>query len=96
MKKIILALLLVLNMGMTAEAALLPNYVTATYEVKAGDTLDSIAEMFITEEREFHEFREGIVELNYNEVFREREQSGEGDVVHEGDVLKIKHRKVFE
>ncbi|MBU2704097.1 Tfp pilus assembly protein FimV [Sporomusaceae bacterium BoRhaA] len=60
-------------------------YVTETYTVTGSDTLQSIAERFITKNtgtvREIREFKEGIRELNFDVI-------GNGDV-RAGETLKI-------
>lgn len=60
-------------------------FVTETYTVTGSDTLQSIAEKFITKNtgtvREVDEFQEGIRELNFDVI-------GDGDV-KAGEVLKI-------
>lgn len=56
-----------------------------THTVEAGETLTSIASKYITPDREIREFREGIVELNYDEVFSGRKPPE----VIAGDVIKV-------
>jgi hypothetical protein len=57
--------------------------VTYEHKVLPGETLDLIAQQYITPDRYFPEFREGIVENNYETIFAER------DEVRAGDILKI-------
>jgi hypothetical protein len=60
-------------------------YITETYTVTGSDTLQSIAERFITKNtgtvREIREFKEGIRELNFDVI-------GNGEV-RAGEILKI-------
>jgi hypothetical protein len=95
MTRLILALFILFNMDAAVEAAMLDKPIDTNYEVKAGDTLDSITQNFITEERSFLEFREGIIEMNYDNIFESRIESGKCYVVYPGDILKIHHRKVL-
>jgi len=59
--------------------------VTENYTVQNNDTLDSITRRYIVKntygKREFHEFRDGIIELNYD-IFKQRD-------IRKGDNLVI-------
>lgn len=61
--------------------------VTENYTVQDNDTLDSITKHYIVKntygKREFKEFRDGIIELNYN-IFKERN-------IRKGDNLVINY-----
>ena len=94
MRILVIVFMLMLSIQSIANAEILEKYKCTYYEVQVGDTLNDIAMKFITPEREIREFTEGIVELNYVEIFAERVNSGEGKVVHVGDILKINHRKI--
>lgn len=63
--------------------------VEETYTVKSGDTLWTIADMYVIKNthgpRDIREFISGITELNYDAVFINR-QPGE---IHPGDQLLI-------
>lgn len=61
------------------------------YVVKSGDTLDNIAYEFMrksTVRRDIREFREGIIELNWDTVFYDRQPYG---LIHPGDRLTINY-----
>lgn len=77
MKIVVLLVLVVTQCGYT--------FVTETYTVTKSDTLQSIAEKYITKNtgtvREVDEFQEGIRELNFDVI-------GNGEV-KAGEVLKI-------
>lgn len=72
-----------------ADAKYPGHMVSETYEAQPGDTLWSISWKYMEKNtygpREFHEFQEGIVELNYDKVFVNRED-GE---IYPGDTLEI-------
>lgn len=55
--------------------------VTIEYQVKAGDTLASIAQQHLYDGRRLDEFREGIAELNWDKLH--------GREVQAGDVVQI-------
>lgn len=57
----------------------------AVHIVKEGETLESIAKAYMTKDREIREFKEGIVELNYETLFETRIDKR----VHPGDRLVI-------
>jgi|GEM_PF-697550 len=65
--------------------------VTETYIVKTGDTLWGVSEQFIQRNtygtREIREFYHGVIETNYDTVFKDR-QLGE---LHPGDRLQINY-----
>lgn len=65
-------------------------YTTVVYHVGAGDTLDNIAQRYLPSDRgpswrAFAEFKEGIFEYNYDQVFIHRRPYD----VREGDRLLI-------
>ncbi|SDD39389.1 LysM peptidoglycan-binding domain-containing protein [Sporomusa acidovorans] len=65
--------------------------VSEFYIVKSGDTLDEIASKFIAKSsvrRDIREFREGIIELNYDKVFKDRYPYG---TIYAGDHLQINY-----
>ncbi|QDR80201.1 hypothetical protein SPTER_15190 [Sporomusa termitida] len=65
--------------------------VTETYTVVTGDTLDVISYQFIKKSsvrRDVREFREGIIQLNWEEVFKNRYPHG---LIRPGDKLKINY-----
>jgi LysM domain. len=65
--------------------------VSEFYIVKSGDTLDEIASKFIAKSsvrRDIREFREGIIELNYDNVFKDRYPHG---AIYAGDHLQINY-----
>lgn len=71
MKKVVLVLLLLLSMASLCSAN--PTMrLEATHVVKEGETLDSIAKAYMTKDREIREFKEGIVEMNYEMIFEKR------------------------
>lgn len=65
--------------------------VSESYTVKSGDTLWDISSKYIEKntygKRDIREFTHGIIELNYDEVFKDR-KPGE---IHVGDDLKINY-----
>jgi hypothetical protein len=74
---------IVLLTSMNAVSA--KTYYVVTHTVEQGETLTSIASKYITPDREIREFREGIVELNYGEVFCGRKPPE----VIPGDAIKV-------
>lgn len=64
---------------------------TETYIVRSGDTLWAIANRYMIKNtygpREIHEFKEGIVELNYDRIFKGREPA----LIYPGDELQINY-----
>ena len=67
--------------------------VIETYIVKSGDTLDAISYRFIAKSsvrRDIREFRESIIELNWDTVFKDRQPYG---LIHPGDRLQINYWK---
>ncbi len=65
--------------------------VSETYIVKTGDTLDAISYKFMEKSsvrRDAREFREGIIELNWDAVFKDRQPYG---LIHPGDRLQINY-----
>lgn len=65
--------------------------VTETYVVQTGDTLWAISEQFMQKNtygpRDIREFYHGVIELNYDTVFKNR-QPGE---IRPGDRLQINY-----
>lgn len=65
--------------------------VTDTYTVKAGDTLWTIAGQYMSQNtdgpRDIREFYHGIIELNYDTVFKDRPPA----LIHPGDKLQINY-----
>lgn len=64
--------------------------VTETYIVQAGDTLDDISYRYMAKSsmpRDVREFREGIIELNWDDVFAGRDPG----LIYPGDCLKINY-----
>lgn len=82
---VLIAVVLCLHVG----TALAKELVCVSHTVQSGETLDSVAHKYITADREFKEFREGIYELNYEEVFKGRPPYE----VHTGDLLQINYWK---
>ncbi|MGL5512583.1 MAG: hypothetical protein ACRDBM_05000, partial [Sporomusa sp.] len=67
--------------------------VTETYIVRSGDTLDEISYRFMKRsaaKRDVREFREGIIELNWDTVFKDRQPYG---LLMPGDRLQINYWK---
>ncbi|SDD88562.1 LysM peptidoglycan-binding domain-containing protein [Sporomusa acidovorans] len=67
--------------------------VSETYTVISGDTLDKIAYRYIVKSsvcRDIREFREGIIELNWDRVFNGRYPHG---AIYAGDRLQINYWK---
>jgi hypothetical protein len=65
--------------------------VTETYIVQSGDTLDAISYKFMSKSsvlRDVREFREGIIQLNWDEVFKGRYPYG---VIYPGDSLLVNY-----
>lgn len=58
-----------------------------TYTVVDGDSLTSIAQRYMTANCDLAEYREGIVEVNWDTVFGPRGER----VVHPGDVLRVNY-----
>lgn len=62
-----------------------------TYTVKEGDTLWSISAKYMEKNtygpRDIREFMSGIVELNYDQVFKRREPA----LIYPGEELKISY-----
>lgn len=75
---VIILMLPIVAMGKT--------YVKVTHEVKTGEDLTCIAMQYITPDRYLPEFREGIVEHNWNTVFYDR---GRPAYVVPGDILEV-------
>ena len=66
------------------------NLVTETYIVQAGDTLDDISYRYMAKSskpRDVREFRDGIIELNWDAVFASRPPG----MIYPGDHLKINY-----
>ncbi len=64
---------------------------TETYIVQASDTLDEISYRYMQKSsvrRDVREFREGIIELNYDSVFKDRYPHG---LIKPGDRLQINY-----
>ena len=64
--------------------------VTETYTVRAGDTLDDISYRYMAKSgmpRDVREFRQGVIELNFDEVFAGRTPGA----IFPGDHLKINY-----
>ncbi len=62
-----------------------------TYTVQTGDTLDGISYKYMAKSsvrRDVREFREGIIELNYDSVFKDRYPHG---LIKPGDKLQINY-----
>lgn len=90
MKKTLVAIFVAFSlMTGVSQAAKLDKPVYIKYTVKDGDTLESIAKTFWSEEYYFPEFKESIVELNYENVFESREKAGEGKALHPGDIITV-------
>ena len=88
MRKAIIFTIIMLLFASTTFAT--PQIVTTQYQVKGGDTLDSIAHRFavianIEQGKAFLAFREGILEYNY-ELFKNRQ-------LQQGDILTINYRE---
>lgn len=67
--------------------------VTETYTVQQGDTLNEIASKYMQKSsvrRDIREFREGIVETNWDSVFAGRYPHG---LIYPGDKLEIRYWK---
>lgn len=65
--------------------------VTEIYTVATGDTLDDISYHFMGKSsvrRDVREFREGIIQLNWEEVFKDRYPHG---LILPGDKLRINY-----
>jgi hypothetical protein len=56
--------------------------------VQNNETLDDIANMYMSDNVQFAEFKEGIIEINYDKVFKGRIPR---DKVVNGDILQINH-----
>ena len=82
MKKAILVAILMLAFNNICSAKELH---TIHHQVAANETLDSIAIQYMTADRYFPEFREGIVENNYDRMFVSRAVKE----VRPGDELEI-------
>lgn len=82
MKKAIIIAMLALSFNNICAAKELH---TIHHQVAANETLDSIAMQYITTDRYFPEFREGIVENNYDRIFVSRVVKE----VQPGDELEI-------
>lgn len=67
--------------------------VSEVYVVKSGDTLNEIASSYIEQSsvrRDIREFREGIIETNWDSVFADRYPHG---LIYPGDKLQINYWK---
>ncbi len=65
--------------------------VSEVYTVRAGDTLDAISYKYMAKSsvpRDVREFREGVIELNWDRVFRNRYPYG---LIYPGDKLVINY-----
>lgn len=82
MKKVFLTGILLLSLTNFCSAKELYHI---EHVAKPNETLESIANKYITPDRYMPEFKEGIVELNYDEIFEYRIF----DYIKPGDVLKI-------
>lgn len=93
MKKLIIAALVaaaVASCGNSADTAR-GELKSEVYIVKSGDTLDNIAYEFLsksTVRRDVREFREGIIEFNWDTVFCDRQPYGQ---IYPGDRLTINY-----
>jgi len=86
-----LAIVLLTSCGNTEPQGTL---VTETYIVRPGDTLWTISEQFMQKNtygpRDIREFYHGVIELNYDAVFKDRKPYG---LLMPGDRLQINYWK---
>lgn len=91
MKRIIIAGLITLAVASCGSAEPRGQLVTETYTVVSGDTLDAISYRYMAKSaarRDVREFREGIIQENWETVFKDRKPHG---LIHPGDKLKINY-----
>lgn len=65
--------------------------VSEVYTVRAGDTLDEISYKYMAKSpvtRDIREFREGVIELNWDRIFKDRYPHG---IIYPGDMLQINY-----
>jgi len=90
-KQLVLAGLIAAAVASCGNAELKGHLVSETYIVKSGDTLTDISYQFMKKssvKRDIREFREGIIELNYDRVFKDRYPHG---LIIAGDHLQINY-----
>lgn len=86
---LLLVVALACTLGMAQQNGAKQEHVVL-HTVKQGETLWTIGEKYSTPDRYLPEFIEGIYELNYDNVFRDREQNGaRRKSVYPGDRLEI-------
>ncbi|CVK18506.1 LysM peptidoglycan-binding domain-containing protein [Sporomusa sphaeroides] len=93
MKRIVIAGLIALAVASCGNAGPKGHLVTETYTVKSGDTLDAISLRYMAKSavrRDVREFREGIIQENWDAVFKDRQPYG---LIHPGDRLTINYWK---
>ena len=88
---VVVVALAVLILTGAADAKYPGHMITDTYVVNEGDTLWDISRKYMDKNtygpRDIREFKEGIIELNYDSVFADR-KDGE---IYPGDTLKINY-----
>lgn len=90
-KQLVLAGLIAAAVASCGNAELKGHLVSETYTVKSGDTLTAISYQFMKKssvKRDIREFREGIIELNYDRIFKDRYPHG---LIIAGDRLQINY-----
>lgn len=93
MKRIMIAGLIALAVASCGNAEPRGQLVTETYTVVSGDTLDAISYRYMAKSavrRDVREFREGIIQENWDAVFKGRQPYG---LIHPGDQLTINYWK---
>lgn len=90
-KQLVLAGLIIAAAASYGNAELKGHLVSEMYTVKSGDTLTDISYQFMKKssvKRDIREFREGIIELNYDRIFKDRYPHG---LIIAGDQLEINY-----
>ncbi len=93
MKQLIIAALIAVSVASCGNVAERPQgeLKSEVYIVQSGDTLDEISYRYMQKSsvrRDIREFREDIIELNWDTVFKDRYPHG---LIHPGDHLQINY-----
>lgn len=90
-RALLVAVLIVLALTSCGNTEPKGKLVSETYTVVSGDTLDEISYRYMAKSavrRDVREFREGIIQENWDAVFKDRQPYG---LIHPGDRLQINY-----
>lgn len=93
LKRLLVVAIITLAVASCGNAEPKGHMVSETYIVKSGDTLDAISYQYMAKSsvrRDIREFREGIIQENWDAVFKDRQPYG---LIHPGDQLQINYWK---